>query len=146
MQELGLMERFADPALFDSLTLGEKTTAGLITTLMGMGTTFVVLIVLWGVIVLMTKLIYRPEGKKVQAAEKPRESNVAAAVPAPGPVNNPGGEIGPDIIAVISAAIAASSEADERKHLVIRKINRISGNRAPWNMAGSADCIDSRKF
>lgn len=65
MQEFGLMERFADPALFETLTFGEKVAASLVTTLMGMGTTFVILILLWGCIAFISGIIRRSEQRKV---------------------------------------------------------------------------------
>lgn len=65
MQELGLMERFADPALFESLTFGDKVAGSLVTTLMGMGTTFVVLTLLWGVIVFISGLIRKAEQNQI---------------------------------------------------------------------------------
>lgn len=146
MQELGLMERFADPALFESLTFGDKVAGSLVTTLMGMGTTFAVLILLWAIIALMTKIMHKPNRKEstpaksvgvIPAAETPASQPVAASAPA---------SSGQELIAVLMAAIAASQGAEVVSKLRIRKIERISGNRTPWNAAGSAECIDSRKF
>ena len=71
---MSLMERFADPSLIDSLSGGDKLVGALITTLMGMGTTFVILVLIWGIIVVMSKIlgIVRPSrnvsGKKVSPA------------------------------------------------------------------------------
>ena len=59
------MERFADPTLFESLTFGEKVAASLVTTLMGMGTTFVILILLWGVSPLSPALSEKVSREKV---------------------------------------------------------------------------------
>ncbi len=151
MQELGLMERFADPALFDSLTLGEKTVAGLVTTLMGMGTTFVILILLWGIIAFISGIIIKSEQKKSQL--RPATSvGVIGETPTTGTVASQSVEVskpadsGQELIAVLMAAIAASQGDEVASKLRIRKINRISGNRTPWNVAGSADCIDSRRI
>jgi threonine/homoserine/homoserine lactone efflux protein len=47
---LGLMERFANPELFEGLTFAEKMAGGAVTLLMGMGITFIVLMILWGCI------------------------------------------------------------------------------------------------
>ena len=149
MQELGLMERFADPALFESLTTGELWQGGLITTLMGMGTTFVILILLWGIIAFISGIIKKTEQKKstpaqsvgvigaASATETPVSQLTAVSVPT---------DSGQELIAVLMAAIAASQGDEVASKLRIRKINRISGNRTTWNTAGSADCIDSRRF
>lgn len=149
MQELGLMERFADPALFESLTMGEKVTGGLITTLMGMGTTFVILILLWGIIAFISGII-RKADQKPNAPVQPA-GTAAATLAGEVVVSKPVepsilADSGQEIVAVLMAAIAASQGSEAVGNLRIRKIERISGNRTPWNAAGSAECIDSRKF
>lgn len=148
MQELGLMERFADPALFDSLTMGEKAAAGLVTTLMGMGTTFIILVLLWGVIVLTSNIIRKAEDKATIKATEPAKPVAAAATPAAvaTEADVKPAETGNEIISVIMAAIAASQGADYVSKLRISKIQRVSGDRTAWNVAGSSDCIESRKF
>ena len=160
MEELGLMERFADPVLFDSLTNGEKAAAGLVTTLMGMGTTFVILILLWGIIAFISGIIRRAEQKsEAQALAKSVGLDVKSAdavaigvIPAartaalqPEAVSV-SVEAGQELIAVLMAAIAASSGEGEISKFKVRKIERISGFRTPWNTASTADCIESRKF
>ncbi len=149
MQELGLMERFADPVLFESLTTGEKLTGGLITTLMGMGTTFVILFLLWGIIAFISNIIRKADQKPNTPAQSSGTIGTApggeAAVPKPVAASAIA-ESGQEIVAVIMAAITASQGAEVASKLRIRKIERISGNRTPWNAAGSAECIDSRKI
>jgi len=147
MEELGLMERFADPALFDSLTFGEKVAGGLVTTLMGMGTTFVILILLWWIIAAMAKIMKTGAPKKekpVKAVQVPLEKSDAASAAASVPASETGS--GAETVAVIMAAIAAYEGTDYVNNLIIRRINRLSGNRTAWSAAGSADCIESRKF
>ena len=161
MQEIGLMERFADPALFGTLSMGEKAAGGLITTLMGMGTTFVILILLWGVTVITSNVIRGFEerarsGVAAKAAEKVAPAtkadasagvtSAAAETAAASQSLATAAEAGGELIAVLMAAIAASSGSDAVNNLKIRKIERISGYRPVWNSAGSSDCIESRKF
>lgn len=134
---MSLMEQFANPDTMHSLTMGEKLAGAGITTLMGMGITFVVLILLWGCITLMTKFTNRP-AKQVEApqAAAPAQAPVPAAVQA---------AADDSLMAVISAAIAAY-EGGAASNLVVRKIRRISGDTTAWGDAGRADCIESRKF
>lgn len=146
MTELTLMEKFADPALFDTLTLGEKSTGAMLTTLMGMGITFIVLILLWGLIALMAKLTQEkpkpPTGGKNDATEKAAPI-VSASAPASVTVTGSS----PELIAVITAAIAAfEGQAANTGNLIIRKISRVSGQTTAWGTAGSSDAIGSRKF
>ncbi|PKM85440.1 MAG: hypothetical protein CVU86_02200 [Firmicutes bacterium HGW-Firmicutes-11] len=146
MNELGLMQRFADPALFESLDSGEKLIASLITTLTGMGVTFAVLIIIWVAIAIMARLLKVQVPKKESPAPAPvvaaakAEQNTAATV-----AQQDAGASN-ELIAVIMAAIAASEGTEYVNDLVVRKINRTSGSRTAWNAAGTADCIDSRKF
>lgn len=145
MQELGIMERFADPALFQSLTLGEKVSGGLVTTLMGMGTTFVILAMLWFVIAMTSKIIKRSEKRAADTAtaSTAEVSQLATTAAGDQSVVKAGDD---ELVAVLMAAIAASSGAEYVNKLRISKISRIAGSRPAWNMAGSADTIDSRKI
>lgn len=136
---MSLMEQFANPDTIHSLSMSEKLAGAGITTLMGMGITFVVLILLWGCIAIMTKFTYRPnKGEKV-----PQTTDTAAAPSAAETVTEAAADEA--LIAVISAAIAAY-EGGSANNLVVRKICRISGETTAWADAGRADCIDSRKF
>lgn len=133
------MERFADPTLFESLSFGEKTAASLVTTLMGMGVTFVVLIIIWVAIVIMARVLKTKEIKKPAKTEKPVETQPSALA-------TTDKEQGTELVAVIMAAIAASEGSEYVNNLIVRKINRVSGNRPVWNVAGSSDCTESRKI
>lgn len=135
---MGLMEQFANPDTMQSLSMGEKLAAAGITTVMGMGITFLVLILLWGCVAVMTKFTYRPKKE-----EKPQASAAPAAPAAPAAAAPAAAD--DSLIAVISAAIAAY-EGGSPNNLVVRKISRISGETTVWGDAGRADCIDSRKF
>ena len=108
------MERFANPDFFAGLPLGEKLAGAGVTTLMGMGTTFVVLLLLWACIVVMSKAVAR--------------FSSPAAAPAPA------AEDGARRAAVAMAAIAASEGADGP--LVVRRIRRIAGPDNAWSGAG----------
>ena len=57
-------------------------------------------------------------------------------------------EISTEIIAVITAAIAAmtSSGSVGPNGFIVRKISRIHGEKVSWSNAGLMECIDSRKF
>lgn len=144
MEHLSLMERFADPELFDTLTMGEKAVGGGITTLMGIGVTFVILILLAIIISVMTKFMYtskkKPkEEKSVVNVEKKNASQESAM--ATTEETNQG-----ELVAVIMAAIASFEGSSVTSNLVIRKINRIAGPALAWNTAGQQDCIASRKI
>ena len=141
---MGLMERFSDPAYIDAMSMGDKVMGALITTLMGMGITFVVLLLIWGLIAIMTKIMDNNDKTPV-APKASKPAPTAAAPTAPAAIAVEAGISG-EIVAAISAAIAAISDVGIKNNLIVRKINRISGENTPWRSAGESECIDSRKF
>ena len=130
---MGLMDKFSDPSLFDSLSFGDKMAGSAITMLMGMGITFVVLMLLWGVFALMGKCMSSTakKGDKASAAETKANATPSVAAPAAAKTDDV-------LTAVIAAAIAA--------YLVVRKIQRLSGETTLWTNAAREDCIESRRF
>lgn len=142
---MSLMEMFSNPATFGQLSLADKLAGAGITTLMGMGITFIVLSLLWLCISIMSKAFGTAQKK-----EKPADAPAAAAV-----VSGGAGEQAAacqvqdaddtQLIAVITAAIAAYEGETAMSNLVVRKISRISGDMPAWAHAGHSDCIASRQ-
>lgn len=141
---MGLMDKFANPELFESLSFGEKMVGSTITMLMGMGITFMILLILWGFVALMGKFLgtgMKKTNAPVPAASTPAPA-AAAAASAP-PSNDSEDQI---IAAVIAAAVAAYQGSGGTENLVVRKITRLSGETTFWTNAGREECIESRKF
>lgn len=158
--ELGLMERFANPEYFQTLTFGEKLSGGAVTLLLGMGMTFLILCIIWGCIVLMGKL-FRTSAKKAEAkTDKATETlkaayrgetvseTVSEAVDAPAPAETPLEECenDPVLIAVITAAIAASEGGKALDTLRVTRISRIAGTKPVWGQAGLREALDNRTW
>ncbi len=135
---MGLMEMFADPRLMPDLSMGEKMLGSLITMCMGMGITFVILVLLWVIIAVMNKIMNKSDraGGTPQVTAPPVSGAAAQSVNA--------ADDGA-LIAVIAAAIAAA-EGTCVNNLVVRKIQRAAADLPSWAAAGTADCIESRKF
>ena len=113
----------------EELTFAEIMSEGASTLVIGMGTVFAVLIVLWAAIALM--------GRILGAANKKSAPAVPKAAPAPAPVSAPkpaapapvvSDAISPEVIAAISAAIA-QFEGPAAPRLVIRSVRRST----QWN-------------
>lgn len=138
---MSLMELFADPSTFDTLTVGEKIIGSLVTALMGMGTTFLVLILIWGFIALTGRIV-RKEEKAFHHEKAPATAAAPTPTPAPAPAT-----VNADsaLIAVIMAAIAASEGTAVVNNLVVRKIRRIPGPDSVWSNTGRNECLDSRR-
>jgi len=139
--EYSMMEMFANPDLFGQLSLGEKLAGAGVTTLMGMGITFIVLLILWACIAIMSRALKAADKKEAPA---PAAAAPAAAAPAAPAAAAPAADNG-ELIAVITAAIAALEGSAAASNLIVRKINRISGETPSWANAGHMDCIDSRR-
>ena len=112
-------------------TFGEKMAKAGLNTLMGMGTVFAVLILIYGIISLFNFI------PKIEAAMKKKN-----AQPAPTSVDNAISQIVEseeltddlELVAVISAAIAAYEGASSSDGYVVRSIRRVS-NGSKWQKA-----------
>lgn len=146
MQELTLMQKFADPALFDSLSIADKTTGALVTTLMGMGITFAVLTLLWGCIALLTKILDKTDQRKENHSKEILNLAETSTSSGEESIQIQTNSDDDDLIVVIAAALAAASAHENTDNLFIQKIRRVSGNSTAWSHAGGNDSLASRKF
>ena len=139
---MSLMEQFANPTYFEGLSMGERLTGATVTMCMGLGITFIVLIILWACIAIMAKITNRSTKTSDSAA-------APAAAPAPAETPAPAAEAADmadgELVAVIAAAVAAM-ENTVVSNLVVKKITRVSGPTNAWASAGLSECIDSRRM
>lgn len=144
---MSLMEQFADPTYFEGLSMGEKLTGATVTMCMGLGITFIVLIILWACIAIMAKFTNRSAKASDSAAAPAAAPAPAAAAPAetPAPAAETADMADGELVAVIAAAVAAM-ENTVVSNLVVKKITRVSGPTNAWASAGLSECIDSRRM
>ncbi|MEE4313587.1 MAG: OadG family protein [Desulfofustis sp.] len=121
-----LLAKFSDPATIGSLSFGDKMLAGLVATVLGMGVTFLALIVLHGVIVLLGRLTDQP------AVEQPAETEKEPAA----------GAIGADTVAAITAALALVLRTSPDS-LVVREIKRVEDTAPAWGRVGLIERLRS---
>ena len=83
---------------------------------------------------------------KKKKEESPVPAAAVSAAPAPAAASSP--EISAEIIAVITAAIAAMTggNAAGLDGFIVRKISRVHGEKVTWSNVGLMECIDSRKI
>lgn len=111
----------------EALSFGEIMSEGFTTLLVGMGTVFAVLIVLWGAVALMGRVLGATTKKSAPAVPAKAPAPAPAPAPvAPAPVVEDA--ISPEVIAAISAAIA-QFEGPAAPRLVIRSVRRST----QWN-------------
>ncbi len=135
---MSIIDRFTDPTLIEGMTASEKLTASLTVTLLGMGITFIVLCLLWFLIAMMAKILNKP-AKPAAAAPAAAPAPAAAAPTAAAPAAQNDSEL----IAVISAAIAAASNVSVSS-VIVKKIRRTGGS--AWNGVNKQEQLDSRRF
>lgn len=109
---MGLMDKFSDPSLFDSLSFGDKMAGSAITMLMGMGITFVVLMLLWGVFALMGKCMSSTAKKGDKASAAETKANATPSVAAPAATKTD------DVLTAVIAAAIAAYQSEDRKSVV----------------------------
>lgn len=97
-----------------AMTLGEKLSLGGQVSLLGMGTVFAVLAILWGLVELMHLLLTGVTGGK-----KKNAAPAKAEAPAPAPAPAPAAADDLEIVAVITAAIAAASGSSPSSFRVV---------------------------
>ena len=138
MENLSLLERFSDPNLIQQMPLGEKLLASSYVAILGMAITFVALVILWGLIIIMGKMLNttgpKKEAVKVQKAPvetKPQATEEDSSVD------------DEELIAVITAAVAASMNTSTH-NIVVRDIVRVVDETPAWGRAGRTDQMNTR--
>lgn len=133
MDTVELLTKFADPGAMKALTTTQRVVAGLITTALGMGITFISLIILQFIIGIMAKLTAEKSVKKQQV--KPRvtaEEKVAAD-------NLLQDE---EIVAAITTALALQLKTSV-SNIVIRNIEKVEASSTAWHKAGLAEHMNN---
>lgn len=129
MENMGILDRFANPEMLEQMTFGEKLMASSYVALLGMIVTFVALMIIWGLILTMTKLVGEAQQKKAVQITK---------VPTPKVIVEEAKENQEELIAVITAAVAASMNTSTH-NIVVRNIVRIPDTTPAWGVAGRAE-------
>lgn len=138
MENLSFLERFADPQILQTMTIGEKLMGALIVTVLGMGVTFIVLSILWGAIAVMTRVF-----KQGQQPVKEKPAVAQTKVEAQPVVETVEEEDDEELIAVITAAVAASLQTSIH-NIYVRNIVRVPDMTPVWGKTGRLDQMNSR--
>jgi sodium pump decarboxylase gamma subunit len=131
--ETDLLSVFADPSKIESLTTTQRLWASLITTILGMGITFVVLIVLQFVTSLFEKFS-GPEEKPKPAAPPPAIKKTEG---------KPASQTDDELVPAIAASLAMMLETPA-SNIVIRDIRRLDDRTPPWSRAGVVEQMQTR--
>lgn len=118
------------------VTLSEALTTGGLTTVVGLGIVFGVLVILM-IVLYLFKVFFYKEPKKTEVKSAVQEAAEIA------PVKSDDLEDTDELIAVITAAVAASLNTSTY-NLKIKSLRRIDDKRPSWNKAGLRETIGNR--
>lgn len=134
--ETDLLTAFADPEKIKDFTTTQRLWAGLITTILGMGITFVVLVVLQFVIGFFEKL--SDSEKKPTPAPKLTPAPVARKAD-----EKPASQTDDEPVPVIAASVAMMLETSTG-NIVIRNIRKVDDTSPSWRRAGIVEQMQNR--
>jgi Na+-transporting methylmalonyl-CoA/oxaloacetate decarboxylase gamma subunit len=143
-----LLQKFADPNLVKTLTFNEKVTGALYTAVLGMGITFAALVILWGAIILLSKMVQSIEASNekditVVEQKQSKQSQAKSQSKNKQTTTVEEDEISEEMIAVITAAIAKSMDTSSH-NIVVRDIRRVYDDTPIWGQTGRAEQLNSR--
>lgn len=130
MDTMELLRMFADPETMRTLTGTQRLMAGLVTTLLGMGITFVSLIIVQFVINLMAKFT-APKPNRQEQVKTVKADDTAAAAQSEQQKDE-------ELVAAITVALAMQLQT-ATSNIVIRNIKRIEDRTPAWGRAGLAE-------
>ena len=129
-----LLLQLADPQAIKNLSFLEKIAGGLVVSCLGMGITFLALIILQFIIGLLARFAAPPSPAPLLKTE----------TGSPAAVDEPDGQTeNEELVAIISAAIAMSLQP-AGKEVIIRNIRRIKTPSLAWSRAGILDQMNNR--
>lgn len=114
MEQLSLMQQFADPVLIRELSAAQLLAGSFITTLMGIGITFSVLTLLMAFVTLFTRVL-KSGNKLIEKAEATETGGAR-----------------PELYIALTAAIAAYEGSGTEESRIPRETRKAAGERSNW--------------
>ena len=133
-----LLATFANGKLIESLTIGDKLSASLITTILGMGITFSALIVLLFIISWMNKILNKTSARSAAPTLATAPTKTMASTAAANKTESDN-----ELVAAITTAIAMSLKTST-SNIVIRNIEKVDNRSPQWNRAGIIEQMNNR--
>ncbi|MFV0439624.1 MAG: OadG family protein [Desulfopila sp.] len=131
-----LLAQFADPQTMQAMSTLDKLIAGLFTTVLGMGITFLALVILQCIISLLNRLVNIRQPVPPAAITPPQAPAKASTMPAVPAMPMPTGAAeNNEVIAAIVAAIGLMTDIDGDR-VAITRIVRASDRASIWSQTG----------
>lgn len=134
-----VLEAFKHEETFNQMIMSDKLLATGYVIILGMGITFIALILIWWITVLMSKTIQKIEARNAIVEVKPQMTQPLTS----SAQNVMQVEDEEELIAVISAAIAASLNTT-MDNFRVTNIRRISDSTPIWGKMGRSDVMNAR--
>ena len=131
-----LLATFANGELIKSLSIGDKFSASLITTVLGMGITFSALIILLIIMTWMNKIL-NPSSSARPVTQPAKKNQTTHILPVEKQVDDN------EIVAAITTAIAMTLKTSA-SNIVIKNIEKVDDQAPQWNRAGIIEQMNSR--
>ncbi len=135
MDIMTLMAQFADPESLKNLSLAQKLTASLITTLLGMGITFVSL----GILQFVIGLLERFTRVKAPAVQQQTQTQLTTDITEQ---NDDRLRKDEELVAAITVALAIQL-GTAASNIVIRNIRRVEDSSPAWSRVGLAELMNN---
>lgn len=139
MDTIELLAKFSNPEIIKTLSTGNRLFAGLITTALGMGITFVSLVVLQIVMAIMAKFTAPAPPAAVQA-----DVGKSVAESADDPEKADALVDDEELVAAIATALALQLKTSV-SNIVIRNIEKVEDTSSSWHRAGIAEQMNSNQ-
>ena len=130
-----LLVQLADPQAIKTLSFMEKMAGGLLVTFLGMGITFLALILLQIIIDLLARIMVKLEKQPEKKEAARAETSVGETIEESGDEE--------ELVAVITAAVALQMQR-ATGNIVIRDIRRLETSAPLWHNAGILDQMNTR--
>ena len=131
-----LLATFANGELIKSLSIGDKFSASLITTVLGMGITFSALIILLIIMTWMNKIL-NPSSSARPVTQPAKKNQTTPILPVEKQVDDN------EIVAAITTVIAMTLKTSA-SNIVIKNIEKVDDQAPQWNRAGIIEQMNSR--
>jgi len=137
-----LLTRFADPQTMHAMSMGDKLFAGLFTTVLGMGITFLALIILQFIISWMERFLANKSEPQTapQPTKQPTPRALVTQVPE-SPASNKADE--QELVAAITASLAIMLGTSTDR-LIIKNIVKVEDRSPIWNRTGILEQMNNR--
>lgn len=137
-----VLENFKHADTFVQMSMSDKLIATGYVIVLGMGITFVALVLIWWITVLMSKTIQKFEAKTHLTEVKSQSSKVTVSQPIP-TLETLAVEDESELVAVITAAIASSLSTSVQS-IRVTNIRRIVDATPTWGKSGRNDVMNAR--